>query len=95
MLTSKERSTLRSMSNGLNAIIHVGKAGASPDIVNSVDEALEARELIKIDLLNNCLLEAKEAADIISERTRAEVVQVIGRKFVLFRRSKKKQVIEF
>ena len=94
MLTSKERATLRSMANGLDTIFHVGKQGVTPELTESIDLALEARELIKANVLDNCLLTAREAAEIIAGRTRSDVVQVIGNKFVLFRRSKKRQVIE-
>ncbi len=94
-MTSKERAYLRSLANGINAIFQVGKAGVTPELVSSVDSALEARELVKLSVLDNCLLGAREAAGIISERTKSEPVQVIGSKFVLYRKSKKKPVIEF
>jgi RNA-binding protein len=88
---------LRSLANGYDAIIFVGKTGVTPELVQSADEALAARELIKIGVQENCPVPVKEAAVMVGERTRSEVVQVIGRKFVLYRRPKhdKKPRIEF
>ena len=94
MLTSKQRAYLRSMAAVENPIVHIGKEGATPEIVKAVDEALEARELIKVAVLNNCLDSPKDIAQIVSERSNSNVVQVIGRKFVLYRESRKKPVIE-
>lgn len=94
MLTSKQRAHLRGLANKTETIFHVGKGGITPELTQAIDDALEARELVKIDLLNNCVMEAGEVADIIRERTRSEVVQEIGKKIVFYRRSKKKQVIE-
>jgi RNA-binding protein len=91
MLTSKERAVLRAEANGLSAIFHLGKQGLSPEFTEGIREALEARELIKLDLLQNCELEPKEVAQIISERTGSEIVQVIGRKIVLYKKSKSKK----
>ena len=91
MLTSKERAALRAKAHHLNAIFHVGKEGVSPSFVAGVRDALEARELIKIDVLDNCELDAKEAAEIVASRSGAQIVQVIGRKFVLYKKSKSKQ----
>lgn len=94
MLTSKQRSFLRTMANGLDTILHVGKAGVSPELTESVNKALEARELIKMNVLDNSIVGAKEAAGILSERTHSDVVQVIGGRFVLYRRSQTKPAIE-
>lgn len=94
MLTSKQRSYLRSMGNGLNAIFQVGKSGVTPELRETVHNALEARELIKINVLDNTTLSAIEASEMLASRTGAEVVQVIGNKFILFRQSKTKPVIE-
>ncbi|MFV0314566.1 MAG: ribosome assembly RNA-binding protein YhbY [Anaerotignum sp.] len=94
MLTSKQRSFLRSMANGMDAIFQVGKNGVTPELRDTVYNALEARELIKISVLDNNMLSAAEAAEMLASRTGAEVVQVIGNKFVLFRKSKTKPVIE-
>lgn len=89
MLTSKQRAFLRSMANGVNAIFQVGKNGVTPELRDTVHNALEARELVKISVLDNCMLSAKEAAEMLASRTGAEVVQVIGNKFVLYRAAKK------
>ncbi|AMJ40184.1 MULTISPECIES: ribosome assembly RNA-binding protein YhbY [Anaerotignum] len=94
MLTSKQRAYLRSMSNGIDAIFQVGKNGVTPELRDTVHNALEARELIKVSVLDNNMLSAAEAAELLGSRTGADVVQVIGNKFVLFRQSKTKPVIE-
>lgn len=94
MLTSKQRAYLRSMANGIDAIFQVGKNGVTPELRDTVYNALEARELIKVSVLDNNMLGAAEAAEMLASRTGAEVVQVIGNKFVLFRQSKTKPVIE-
>ncbi len=75
-------------------IFQIGKGRLTPEITEAVDEALEARELIKITVLNNCLEEPAELARVLSERTKSEIVQVIGKKIVLYRESKKKKKIE-
>ncbi|MGI6150621.1 MAG: ribosome assembly RNA-binding protein YhbY [Christensenellales bacterium] len=90
MLTSKQRAALRAMANDLTPIFQIGKGGLNENLIKSVDEALEARELIKISILETADITAKEALDYIAERTGAEQVQYIGRKFVLYRRSKDK-----
>jgi len=91
MLTSKDRAKLRSLANKLPSIFHMGKEGMTPEFVQGIRDALEARELIKIDLLQNCAEDVREVARIISERTHSEVVQIIGRKFVLYKKSKSKK----
>ncbi len=93
MLTSKQRAALRAMANSLDPIMQVGKAGIGQDLVESVDHALEARELIKMSALETAPVTAREAADILAEETGADVVSVVGRRFVLFRPSKKKPKI--
>lgn len=94
MLTSKQRAFLRSMANGIDAIFQVGKNGVTPELRDTVHSALEARELIKVSVLDNNMLSAAEAAELLASRTGADIVQVIGNKFVLFRQSKTKPVIE-
>ena len=73
----------------MDAILQIGKASLTPEITAAVDEALEARELIKISVLQNCDGDVKEIAQMLAERTRSQVVQVIGKKIVLFRQAKK------
>lgn len=94
MLTSKQRAQLRGMANTLDSIFQIGKGGVNEQLIRQVDETLEKRELIKLTTLENCFQSAKEAAEIIAKGTNSEVVQVIGRKFVLYRESKEnKQII--
>lgn len=90
-MNSKERAFLRSKANGIDTIINIGKDGVTPDIVNAVDEALEARELIKVGVLKNCMDDIRTSAETLAGRTRSEVVQVMGRKITLYRWSKKNQ----
>jgi len=91
MLTSKERAALRAKAHRLSAIFHVGKEGVSPTFVQGVRDALEARELIKIDVLDNCELDIHTAAEMVASRSGAQIVQTIGRKFVLYKKSKSKK----
>ena len=89
MLTGKERARLRGLANSLDPVVQIGKAGVSPEVTASADEALEARELIKVSVLDGCPQSVREAAELLHERTRSETVTVIGNKFVLYRKSKK------
>ncbi len=89
MLTSKQRAYLRSLASKLTPVVQIGKGGASPEVVASVDEALAARELIKANVLDNCFEDIREMSTVISERTHSDVVQVIGRKIVFYRAAKK------
>lgn len=94
MLNSKQRAYLMSKASHITPIFQIGKSSLTPEIVEAVDSALEKRELVKIAVLKNCFDDPKEIADMMAERTRSQVVQVIGRKIILFRISKKKPVIE-
>ncbi|PKM55944.1 MAG: ribosome assembly RNA-binding protein YhbY [Firmicutes bacterium HGW-Firmicutes-3] len=87
-MNSKQRAYLKKLANTLEPIFQVGKGGASPELTEGINEALEKRELIKVTVLKNCIYEVKDIAEMIGERTHAQVVQVIGRKFVLYRPSK-------
>ena len=95
-LTGRQIRQLRSLAHHLEPVITVGKQGVAPAVVDQANAALEAHELIKCSALENSGLSAREAADQLAELTGSEVVQVIGRKFVLYRRNKdpKKRVIE-
>lgn len=93
-MTSKQRAYLKSLASNITPIFQVGKASLTPEIATAVDEALEKRELIKISVLKNCFDDPKELADIVAERTRSQVVQVIGKKIVLYRPSKKDPKIQ-
>lgn len=92
MLTGKQRSYLKSLANSVEPIMQIGKGGITENVLKQIDDALEARELIKINILNNSMLEAKETANEIAESVRAEYVQSIGNKFVLYRESKEKLI---
>ena len=94
MLNSKQRAYLMSMASKLTPIFQIGKASLTPELIAAIDAALEKRELIKISVLKNCFDDPREIADRMAERTRSQVVQVIGKKIVLFRVSKKKPVIK-
>ena len=87
ILNSKERARLRGEANSLNVIITVGKAGVTPEVVKMVDEALTARELIKVGLLDNTDIPVEDAAQMLSERSRSQIVQIIGRKIILYKKN--------
>ena len=89
-LTSKQRAQLRGMANALAPIVHIGKDGIGENLIKQTDDALEARELIKCRVLENSMLTPREAAEELAQAARAEVVQVIGTKFVLYRESHSK-----
>ena len=92
-LTSKQRSQLRALAAAEDTIIQVGKGGITENVVLSVKAALKARELIKGKVLESCELTAREVCDALSEACAAEQVQVIGTKFVLYKRSDKEPKI--
>lgn len=89
-MTSKQRAELKSQAMSIEPILQIGKSSVTPEVVESVREALEARELIKIHVLKNCLDDGREIAQVLSERTGSQVVQVIGKKIVLYKYNKKK-----
>ena len=89
-LTGKQRAQLRAMANSLEPVVHIGKDGIGGNLVKQADDALEARELIKCRVLENCDLTAREACDELCRLTRSEPVQVIGTKFVLYRETRRK-----
>ena len=93
-LTSKQRSQLRGLAAAEDTIIQVGKGGINDNLIASVASALKARELVKGNVLENSMLTAREACDALSEACRAEQVQVIGTKFVLYKRNEKEPKIE-
>lgn len=93
-MTSKQRAYLKSLAMTMDPVIHVGKSSVTPELITSVDEAIEKRELIKLAVLKNCMDDPKEIANVIAERTHSQVVQVIGKKIVLYRKNKDKPKIE-
>lgn len=88
-MTSKQRAYLSSQANSMDPIFQIGKASLTPEIITALDEAIEKRELIKIAVLKNCIDDPRKIATVIAERTRSEVVKVIGKKIILFRQAKK------
>lgn len=94
MITSKQRAKLRGLANTMDTILQVGKGGVIDATVGQVDDALTARELIKLRVLETSPVNAREAAQDLAARLNADVVQVIGTRFVLFRRNPKKPQIE-
>lgn len=92
-MTTKQRAYLKSLAMTMDPIYQIGKSALTPEITQGVSDALEARELIKINVLKNCMEETSVLAQILSERTHSEIVQVIGKKIVLYRESKDKKKI--
>ena len=90
-MTSKQRSYLKGLAMTIDPIFEIGKSSLTPEITQAVDEALEARELIKVHVLKNCADEGKDLAAMLAERTRSQVVQVIGKMIVLYRPAKEEK----
>lgn len=88
-MTSKQRAYLKGLAMTMDPIINVGKGSVTPELAAAVDEAIEKRELIKLGVLKNCMDDPRKIADMLAGRTKSEVVQVIGKKIVLYRRNKK------
>ena len=86
-MTTKERAFLKSLAQTTDPVLSLGKASLTPEFVEAAAEALKARELIKINVLKNCIDNPGSLAITLGERTRSEVVQVIGRKIVLYKRN--------
>lgn len=93
-MTSKQRSYLKGLAMTMDPIFQLGKSSLTPENTQAIAEALEARELIKINVLQNCVDDPNELAQIVAERTHSQVVQVIGKKIVLYKESKNKKKIE-
>lgn len=95
-MTTKQRAYLKSLAMTMDPIFQIGKNSMTPELTKAVDEALEARELIKVSVLQNCADDPRELAAMLAERTRSQVVQVIGKKIVLYREGKnEKKKIQF
>jgi RNA-binding protein len=94
MLTGKQKRFLRSEAHHLKPIFQVGKAGVNHNLIKQVDEALEARELIKVSILQNCAENKEEAAREIAAGANADVVQVIGNTIILYKESEENKKIE-
>lgn len=91
-MTSKERAALRSMANTMETILYIGKDGITDSVAKEAYDALEARELIKCAVQQNCELTAREAMNELCERVHAEPIQCIGRRFVMYRESREKRI---
>ncbi|SDW26171.1 RNA-binding protein [Marinococcus luteus] len=94
MLNNKQKRTLRREAHSLKPLFQIGKEGMNEQIINHVDEAIEKREILKVNLLQNCMEDKHEVASELAEGTGSEVVQVIGNTIVLYRRSKDNPGIE-
>ena len=90
-MTSKQRAYLKSIAMNTEPILQIGKSSLTPEFTASVKEALEARELIKISVLQNCMDDPHQMAQMLAERTGAQGVQVIGKKIVLYKEGKKEK----
>ena len=84
-LTSKQRAFLKGLAADLDPVFQIGKSSVSPEVVSAISETFNTHELVKITVLKNCEDDVKEVAITVSERTRSDLVQVIGRKFVLYK----------
>ncbi len=93
-MTTKQRAYLKGLAMNLSPILSLGKSSVTPEFVKAVSEALKARELVKINVLKNCDDSPETVAITISERTRSVLIQVIGRKIVLYKRNEENPVIE-
>ena len=92
-LKSKQRAYLMKLASSLEPIFQIGKSSLTPELTAAVAEALEARELIKLNILKNCVDDGNELAAVLAERTHAQVVQVIGKKIVLYKEAKERKIV--
>lgn len=87
-MTTKQRAYLKGLAMTMQPIFQIGKASLTPEVTNAVSEALEARELIKVSILKNCFDDPKSIGHVLAERTNSQLVQVIGKKIVLYKPAK-------
>ena len=87
-MTSKQRAFLKGLAMNIEPVFQIGKSGLTPEVTEAVSEAFNTRELIKLAVLKNCMEDPREIASALSERTKSQVVQVIGQKIVLYKESK-------
>ncbi len=93
-MTSKQRAYLKGLAMNIEPIFQIGKASLTPEVTNAISEAFNTKELIKVAVLKNCMDDPNEIAHMLAERTRSQVVQVIGKKIVLYKESKEHKKIE-
>lgn len=93
-MTSKQRAYLKGLANKLDPVFQVGKSSLTPELTAAIAEAFNTNELIKISVLKNCMEDPREIAQTVADRTRSQVVQVIGKKFVLYKPDKDKPRIQ-
>ena len=87
-MTTKQRAYLKGLAMNLDPIFQIGKNSMTPEVTKAIQEALDARELIKVSVLQNCMDDPREIAETLAERTQSQVVQVIGKKIVLYKEGK-------
>jgi len=88
-MTSKQRAYLKSLASTMDPLFQIGKGSVTPEVVEAISEAFNNRELLKIAVLKNCMDDPRAIAEVVAERTRSQVVQVIGKKIVLYKPDKK------
>lgn len=94
MLNSRQRAQLRAMANDMETILQIGKLGITDNTIKQVADALEARELIKLRILETCPTNVRETADQVAERVNCDVVQIIGTRFILYKESLNNKTIK-
>ena len=87
-MTSKQRSYLMGLAMNIDPVFQIGKSGLTPEVTEAVRETFNTRELVKISVLKNCFEDPKQMAQLIADRTGAQVVQIIGKKIVLYKESR-------
>ena len=93
-LTSKQRAYLKSLASTMDPIFQIGKSSLTPEVTAAIGEAFNTRELIKVAVLKNCFDDPKELAQMVAERTKSTVVQVVGKKIILYKENKDNKKIE-
>lgn len=88
-MTSKQRAFLKGLAMNIDPVINIGKASLTPEVTAAIEEAFNKRELIKVGVLKNCLDDPRAIAEAVAERTKSQVVQVVGKKIVLYKPDKK------
>ena len=88
-MTSKQRAYLKSLASTMDPLFQIGKGSVTPEVIEAISEAFNNRELLKIAVLKNCMDDPRAIAEVVAERTRSQVVQVIGKKIVLYKPDKK------